>query len=222
LVYIKNVINDQTIILALQNGIYAFGFFKKEFPNNNVLPGFVLGPNTKKSGNAFNYTNAGSMHIGDQSNSVLDVAADVYAYLSAAGIDVHLEQDIKRMVWRKWMLNVAGNSVTALTNADYSNFKNSPELQELCRDVMQEFVVVAEAEGIHLSEADIDSIILYYTTYGGTKRTSMLDDVTNNRKTENEYLAGQVLELASKHNIDTPIIRCLYSLLKVKEWLYLQ
>ena len=55
-----------------------------------------------------NYSNSGSMHIGDRVNSVLDVAADIYSSLRLAGIEVHLEQNIKRMVWKKWMLNVAG------------------------------------------------------------------------------------------------------------------
>lgn len=218
---IKNVVCDKTIILPLQNGIYAYDFFSKEFPNNIILQGYLQGPNTEKNGSVMRYTNSGSMHIGDQANSVLDVAAKVYAYLSMAGIEVHLEQDIKKMVWKKMMLNVAGNSVTALTNADYGNFKYSLDLQNICREVMLEFLKVAKAENIDLSESDIDEIIEYYVSYHGGKKTSMLEDVRNHRRTENEYLSGTICQLAEKHAIEVPRIQTLYLLIKIKEALYL-
>ena len=82
--------------------------------------------------------------------------------------------------------------MTALTGADYSNFKDSPALQNICRKAMEEFLHVSEAEGIRLTNNDIQDILDYYTTYKGSKRTSMLEDVINHRKTENEYLAGKL------------------------------
>lgn len=218
---IKAVVSKETIILPLQNGVYAYDFFSREFPDNVILQGYLQGPNTEKNGTIMRYTNGGSMHIGDQANSVLDTAAKVYAYLSMAGVEVHLEQDIKKMVWKKMMLNVAGNSVTALTNADYGDFKNSEDLQNLCRSVMAEFVKVAGAEGIILTESDIEDVIQYYISYRGGKRTSMLEDVRNHRKTENEYLSGTIYELAKMHSLEVPIIKTLYSLIRIKEALYL-
>lgn len=218
---IKSVVSDETIILPLQNGIYSYEVFSREFPDNVILQGYLQGPNTTKSGSIMRYTNSGSMHIGDQVNSVLDIAAKVYSYLSMAGIDIHLEQDIKKMVWKKMMLNVAGNSVTALTNADYRDFKSSENLQDLCRSTMSEYIKVAEAEGIILQESDIDDVIKYYVSYKGSKRTSMLEDVRNHKKTENDYLAGTICKLADKHSINVPIIKTLYLLIKIKESLYL-
>lgn len=217
---IKAVISKETIILPLQNGIYSYDFFCKKFPSNIILQGYMQGPNTEKNGEVLSYTNPGAMHMGDQANSVLDTAAKVYAYLGLAGVDVHLEQDIKKMVWKKMMLNVAGNSVTALTDANYSDFKKIPALQALCRNAMNEFVTVAHAEGIMLTNQDIEDVINYYVTYRGEKMTSMLEDVRHKRKTENDYLAGNISKLALKHNISVPIIDTLYSLISIKEKLY--
>ena len=118
------------------------------------------------------------------------------------------------------MLNVAGNSVTALTSADYSMFKDVKELQVLCRKSMLEFLQIAEAENIGLTNSDIDDIIDYYVTYKGNKKTSMLEDVLNHRRTENEYLAGELLRHAENIGIDLPIIKTLYTLVDIKEKLY--
>ena len=222
---IKNVVSEETIILPLQNGIYSYDFFTQQFPENTILQGYLQGPNTEREGMTFSYTNSGALHMGDQANSLLDTAAKVYAYLGMAGVDVHLEQDIKRMAWKKMMLNVTGNTITALTNADYFDFKHLPALPELCRRVMHEFIKVAGAEGIVLGvlgEDDIDDVIRYYMTYKGRKKTSMLEDVRHKRKTENDFLAGRITELAQEHGIDVPMIYMLDRLIRIKECLYLQ
>ena len=219
---IKNIIDENTIVLPLQNGIYSYEFFSEESPKNLILQGYVQGPNTVIQGENMNYSNPGSMHIGDRVNSVLDIAADIYSRLRLAGIEVHLEQDIKRMVWKKWMLNVAGNSVTALTGADYSCFKNNPSLISLCVNAMREFLIVAKTQKVCLEEKDIDDIINYYITYNGAKKTSMLMDVLYERRTENDYLAGRVIEIAAREQVSVPIISTLYNLIRAKEEIYLK
>ncbi len=215
---IQKVITKKTVILPLQNGLYAHAFLKKAFKQNIVLQGYVQGPNTEICGKEFWYQHAGDLHIG--SDEFTDVAQDMYRYLCEANIQVSFENDIKYMVWKKLMLNVAGNSITALTGANYSEFKLYNDIQLVCRAAMNEFVMVAKAEGVALADKDIDEIIKYYITYEGNKKTSMLVDVENKRRTENAYLAGAIVCLAQEHSIDIPIIMTLYCLLEVKEHVY--
>ena len=217
----KNIIGNKTVILPLQNGIYSYDFFCENFKGNVVLRGYVQGPNTQINGSNIVYTNTGVMHIGKTQNDMKDIAKHCFYMLENAGLNIIWEENIKKMVWKKWMLNVAGNSVTALTLADYSFFKTSPEIQELCVQAMHEFLLVAQYENVDLMKKDIDDVIEYYVTYKGSKKTSMLEDVLNNRKTENEYLAGSLIKLAEKHGIATPMIRTLYLLIKIREQQYL-
>lgn len=217
---IRKVVTENTVILPLQNGIYSYKFFCRNFPDNQILQGYVQGPNTRRKDDAIEYDNPGEMHIGKSDRSSDDCVYRIYEILDNAGVDVTIEQDIRKMVWKKWMLNVAGNSVTALTGADYSMFKDVEELQQLCRQSMAEFLEVAAAENIGLANDDIEDIINYYVTYSGNKKTSMLEDVLNHRKTENEYLAGELLNMADNFNLDLPITKTLYSLVSIKEKLY--
>ena len=219
---LRNIVSSQTIILPLQNGIFAYEFFCKEFPQNIVLQGYVQGPNTERKGNQITYQNAGVLHIGSKEPELYKYAKKAYEILSSAGIEIYLEDDIQRMVWKKWMLNIAGNSITALTGADYSLFKIYENLQKLCIDAMYEFLGIAKAEKVNLDEQDVEDIIDYFVSYNGSKKTSMLMDVLNERKTENDYLAGQVLEVAKRHDIQVPIISTLYYLLETKEQVYME
>lgn len=216
----KNVIDDSTVILPLQNGIFAYDFFCSNFTKNIVLRGYIQGPNTKIYGSNIVYSNPGVMHIGKTQKDKYDIAHEVFDMLYNADIDVIWEDNIKKMVWKKWMLNVAGNSITALTLADYSYFNKNYEIQKLCRNAMHEFLLVAQYENVDLIKNDIDDIINYYVSYKGKKKTSMLEDVLNNKPTENEFLAGDLIRLAKKHNINTPMIETLYLLIKIREEQY--
>ena len=219
---IKQVVSEETIILPLQNGIFSYEFFSREFPDNVVLHGYVQGPNTRIENDTFSYENSGVMHIGNSIDYPSGIAEQVYEVLHDAGVDVRVEANIRKMVWKKWMLNVAGNSVTALTGADYSHFKNHIALQNVCRTCMQEFVRVAQRENVELTAEDIEDIIKYYVSYNGTKKTSMLMDVLNERRTENEYLAGELLRKASQFGLWLPVTSTLYYLVKSKENVYTQ
>lgn len=218
---LRPVIGQETILLPLQNGIYAFQRFCEAFPDNIVLKGYVQGPNTICDGENLLFTNPGVMHIGASSYSGDDIVQHVYRLLSESGLPVQVESDIAKMVWKKWMLNVAGNSVTALTGADYSKFRSYDALEVVCRKSMEEFVRVANAEDIPLTDADIDDVIQYYVSYKGAKKTSMLEDVLHHRRTENEYLAGTLLKMAEKNHIPVPATETLYLLMKAKEEIYL-
>lgn len=216
---IDKCITKDTIILPLQNGIYSYNLFRSTFPDNYVMEAYVQGPNTQIRNHNITYVNSGTIHIGSNSNP--KIARDVWKVLNNIGFPAEYETDIRHMVWKKWMLNVAGNSVTALTEADYSTFREIEGLVTLCRGAMAEFASVAEIEGVQLTEQDIDDVINYYISYRGSKKTSMLEDFMNHRRTENEYLAGYALELAARNNIKAPIIETLYRLIDIKEKIYI-
>ena len=95
------------------------------------------------------------------------------------------------------------------------------EIQKLCRDVMHEFRIVAEKKTIQISEEDIEDVMEYFLSYNEAKHTSMLEDVQNNRQTENEYIAGYIVRLAENYGVSVPRIEMLYRLMKIKEDVYL-
>lgn len=215
------MISDDTLLMPLQNGLYAYDFLRARFPENVVLEGFAQGPNTRIYGNDIVYQNPGTYYVGKNHHAFKGYAVDLHEMLQDAGVPCVLEDDIRHAIWCKLMLNVAGNALTALTDLDYVMFKNSPEAIKICRTVMQEFKFVAATEDVLVTEADIADVLDYFTTYSESKLTSMLEDVINRRPTENEYIAGYIKRLAEKHGVAAPFIDMMYSLMRVKEDVYL-
>lgn len=220
--YLKQIISAHTVILPLQNGVYSHEYFAGEFPEHVILEGFAQGPNTKVIDTDFVYQNPGVYHMGSSNPAYAEYAEAVHHILQNSGIHCYYDQDIQKQIWKKLMLNVAGNALTAITGMNYSMFRHVPEAQTLCLAVMHEFVHVAEKKGISIREDDMQSVMQYFTTYEEPKRTSMLEDVLAKRKTENEYIAGYIYHLACDYQMEVPNIQMLYFLMKIKEKVYLK
>lgn len=215
-------ISDNTILLPVENGIWASRYLRNKYPEHIVAECYVRGPDTRHIENGFAYTKSGTLHIGTSKGNDQDLIMKVYESLKISDMDVHYEENINTMIWRKWMLNVAGNTVTALTGASYRMFADSKDLQMICRQIMREFLLVANSEGVPLTWADIDETIDYYCSFTTDKITSMLEDVQNERRTENEYITGELLRIAEERGIDLPINKTMYTLVKLKEYVYTQ
>ena len=218
---IADMIDKDTILLPLQNGLFAYNYLREHLPENIVLEGFVQGPNTRIYGNDIVYQNPGVYHLGKNFSGMKDYAKAVYEIIRDAGVPCVLEDDIRHAIWCKLMINVAGNALTALTDLDYVMIRNSAEAQKICRTIMQEYKFVAATEDVLITEADISEAMDYFMTYSESKLTSMLEDVMNRRQTENEFIAGYIKRLAQKNGVNAPFIDMLYSIMRIKEDVYL-
>lgn len=218
---LKGVISTETIIIPLQNGVYAFEYINQVFSGNIILEGFIQGPNTIKTDVGFEYQNVGSYYIGTSNTEFKESASTIYNLIKDLGINITLVKDIKHAIWKKLILNVAGNTITALTNLDYNMFRNSVEAQRMCRLVLRECKEVASTQSILISEEDIEDIMNYFINYEQSKKTSMLEDVLHNRMTENAYIAGYLKGIADENQVKIPYTEMIYSLMKIKEDVYM-
>ena len=85
---------------------------------------------------------------------------------------------------------------------------------------MGEVVTVANAEGIPLSQADIDHWTGIIDTFPADGETSMRQDGKARRKSEVELFAGTINRLGEKHGVPTPVNRWLYQTVKDMEAAY--
>lgn len=217
-------VNADTIILPLLNSVTPTPFIKKIYPNNRVLYGYIskIDAYNGNDGNGFYYNVAGDIHFGYANNTQVNPELEkIKKVLDKAGFDVYIDTDMKRGIWKKWMLNVGANQVSALTEADYIQFSRIKEIHHILRLAMQELLIIASYEGVNLGTRDIDETIEYLTTYPYPKKTSMLQDIQAHRRTEVDYISGDVVRLAHKWNCPSPVNLTMYYLIKAKEATYL-
>lgn len=212
----KNVVTDTTIILPLLNGITAKERLSAAFPHATVLYGLSLLIDGLRTSEGVVNTNNGVIQFGYASNEPT-IAPDVLAierYLNHAGIDTKVFPDMIRTVWRKWLLNVAYNQVSAVTGFNFSQLAASESAKKLIYDALLEVVQIAEASQINLTATDAEEIIKTMDSFSPDGKTSMLQDIEAKRLTEVDYFSGTVIEYGRRLNIPTPVNYVLYHIIK--------
>jgi len=138
-------------------------------------------------------------------------AEQVRELFDGSGVDVRPQQDLTTAAWLKLMLNVATNSLTALTLRPMEVFREEP-IRELALGLIRETAEVGVAIGARLTEQDVQRTLESTSAFarGGT---SMLHDRLASRPLEHETLNGTVIRLAEAHGIDVPLNRSMTALL---------
>lgn len=219
---IRKFIDDNTIIMPLLNSVSPTPTIQKIFPNNRVLYGYITKIDAYLDNSGYRYNIPGDIHFGYADNTVVAAELDkLRNLLSKSGFNAFIDKDMIRGVWKKWMLNVGANQVSALTEANYLHFAKIPEIEKILRLAMQELLMIACYENVNLCTTDITEIVEYLTTYQYPKQTSMLQDIMAHRKTEIDYISGDIIKLSEKWNCPCPVNLTMYYLIKSKESTYL-
>ena len=220
---ISNRVGEDTLIISIMNGIESEEQIASVYGADKLLYALAVGIDATRYGNSVTFSQQGKLFFGDAHNPRLsERVVRIQSLFDKAGIIYEIPEDMIRTLWWKFMINVGVNQASAALSAPYSVFQNSREARELMESAMKEVIAIAQAEGIHLVEEDIEEWNSFLATLSPQGKTSMLQDVEAKRKTEVGMFAGKVIELGKKHGIPTPINQTLYRVITVIEQSYAQ
>ncbi|TDR87250.1 2-dehydropantoate 2-reductase [Enterovirga rhinocerotis] len=140
-------------------------------------------------------------------------AAALAGLFAGTGFAIEPTEDFVTVAWRKLLSNLVANALTALTLRRTSLFRE-PQARDLARQILEEAVAVAQAEGAKLTADDLERALAALGTHGADAGTSMLYDRLSGRPLEHRYVTGALLEAADRHGIAVPVNRTLYALLE--------
>lgn len=218
---VRKFVSDNTIMITFLNGVTARDRILNAFPNNKVLYGLSMRIDAERVGDGVINTEDGEIQFGNADNTVIapEVSA-VQECFNKAGIKNAVFQDMIRTIWRKFMLNVGVNQITAVTKAPYGKSTSIKTNRIIFKEAMEEVLLIAKVKNIDLRKEDVDGILELMDNFSPYGRTSMLQDIEAKRKTEVDYFAGTVVELGKELNIQTPVNHVLYCIIKSLEELY--
>lgn len=207
----RPLIDKDTILLPIENGITTSTLLKKEFPENRVFYGVILRTDAHRMSCRVYYRTLGEMQIGYADNKkIKPEVQEAYDRLKGLGINVKIYDDMLRAKWRKWMLNTGASQTAVEVQAECGFFGQVEEVRALMKMLMDEILAVAKAEGVNLTEQDRDDIIEILINFPPDKKMSMLQDYEAGRPIEIDEYAGEVINLGRKHGIPTPANEILY------------
>ena len=148
--------------------------------------------------------------------------AAVVDLFKRTGVPFVVEEDIRHRMYSKWMCNCGLNQTCMVFDTTYGGVVEAgSEAKAIFYAAMREAMLVANAEGVPLTEDDFT----YYTNLTKAltpdSMPSMAQDRKNRKATEVELFAGTLLVLAQKHGLEAPVNEWLYRRIKEIErsWL---
>ncbi|MGN0383503.1 MAG: ketopantoate reductase family protein [Eubacterium sp.] len=215
---IKNQVGENTIIMAILNGVDSEEKLIKEFGEEHVLYSFMRMSIVMKDGVANFDPDWGRVHFGEKLNDTYSPKVlRVKELFDSAKIPYVIEKDMLIGMWFKYMCNVAENQTCALFGIPFGYFRWNDEANAVRIGAMREVARIAQAKGINIGEKEIKRQELTIKTLPYHNKPSTLQDLEAGKRTEVEMFSGTVRKMGEELGIPTPINDMFYYGIKVLE-----
>ncbi len=208
-------ISENTVILPLQNGVNAVELIKSRYPENLVPSGCAYIVSTiNEPGIVENSGNRQEIYFGIEHTHNTQLVK-LEALMKFAGIEATLSDQIKKLVWEKFIFLSSIATATSYYKESVGKLLEDylPELELLLKEVTS----IALAKNIKIDKNIIKKALNHYHAipYGAT--SSMQRDFQSKKsKTELDNITGYVMNEGKRLGIKTPNFDRAYATLSKK------
>ena len=204
--HLDPLVSDSTVFISMMNGLESEKIIGAKYGMNKVLYAIVISLDGQRVANRISYSNPGVHVFGEADNRVpSENVKRVQAAFDRADIRYQTPDDMTRMLWWKFMINVGVNQASAVLGAPYEVFQSSRHAQLLKESLMEEVVELAKLQNVNLTRKDIDDWYEVLKTVDPQGKTSMLQDLEAGRTTEVEIFGDAVVRMGQELGVDTPV-----------------
>ena len=198
------LVGPETRIISLLNGVTSEEAIAARFGWKHLVLAITQGMDAVFIDNALTYSHPGEIRLGAAPQTEPGVVDDIAELLERAGISHTVEQDIQRRMWTKLMMNVGINQTCMVFGGTYGSALADSEQNRCLVAAMREAKAVANAEGIALTENDLNEMVQIIAGLNPDGMPSMAQDRINRKRTEVALFAGTIIERAERHNLLVP------------------
>jgi len=212
---IRPVVEADTAIVFIQNGVEIEQEMLEAFPDNEVISGLAfICCNRIKAGEILHLA-YGRLVLGNLPGSVSSKTEYLCDLIKRSGIECSATDAIITERWKKCVWNAPFNPLSVLSGGlPTLEILNSQEV--FVRNIMQEICSIAEASGHQLPD-DIVNVNIENTYAMPPYKTSMLLDYENGHAMETEAILGNALHAAKRTGVASPYLASVYALMKLRE-----
>ena len=198
-------------VLCLQNGVDNADRLRTVLPPRQVAAAVVYVATEM----------AGPGHVKHHGRGELVIepcigAEDIAQVLIAAGVPSEVSGNVRGALWTKLVINCAYNAVSAIAQQPYGEAVRGEGVKDAMRDVVDECLAVAKAEGVRLP-GDVHAAVQQIAQSMPSQYSSTAQDLARGKRSEIDYLNGLVVRRGQALGIATPANRVLWALVKLIE-----
>lgn len=225
---LASVLPAEAVVVSMQNGVNNAARLQRHLPSHRVLSGMV----------PFNVVQHGEGHFHHGSEGTLEIARDSaltpwLALFAEAGLPIEQRDNMTAVLWAKLLLNI-NNPINALSGI--------PLKEELSQRAFRRCIALAQHEALDLLHEDgirparltplparwLPTVLgvpdWLFQLLGQRMlridplaRSSMWEDLERGRRTEVDWINGEILRLADRLGRSAPVNARLVALIRAAE-----
>jgi 2-dehydropantoate 2-reductase len=215
-------------VVSFQNGVGNAEVLRAALPKARVLAGMVPYNVLWSAPAHFHRGTSGELMVEDGPG-----AAAVVAMLRRAGLAAVARADLRAVLWGKLLLNL-NNPVNALSGLPLKRQLLDRGYRRIVAALMREGLRVLQAAGITAAKAgkvgprwvplilDLPTPLFSRVAASMIKldddaRSSMWEDLSRRRRSEVDWINGEIVRTAERHGLDAPLNRAIVALIREAE-----
>ena len=215
----KPMIDDNTLVIPLQNGVEAPAQLAEVLGDAAVLGGlcaiiaFRAGDGHIKHSGASPLIRFG--HLNKRADMRVNRLSEMFNHCS--GVKSSIPDDIRVAMWQKFMLISAWSGVGAVTRAPIGVLLEMDETREMLVEALEEIYQLALAHDTNLPANSVTKTMEALQSFPKNSTTSMQRDIADGLPSELDVQNDAVVRLAKEVNLETPINRFILHSLRPTE-----
>jgi 2-dehydropantoate 2-reductase len=209
------------IVMTLQNGMGNADILAEGMDAERVLAGTTSHGATMLGPGRIRHAGVGATTIGAWAATELGRrrAGQISDFFTRSGIESKSVADVRSLLWSKLLINIGINAITALTAIKNGQLLDLEITRKLSRMAVEEAIQIAGKMNITVRDDVVDHV---YAVAEATaaNRSSMGQDVDNQRQTEIETINGYIVREAQRLGVPVPVNETLTALVQTLEYHY--
>ena len=208
---LQSIVNENTTILPLQNGILAAEELKEQINEKNIVGGLCRIISKIESPGVINHFGVTpSIIIGEFNHVKTERILKIKELFDLAGIKANISEDIDAELWKKF-ISICISGLLAISGTTYGEMRELKETRQLMVELLNEIYQLSQKIGIQIEPDFVDKTISFTDSLPYDSTSSLTRDVWEGKPSEIEYQNGTVVRLGKKYGVDTPVNRFIYN-----------
>jgi len=208
---LKTIINDNTVVIPLQNGVLATEELSAEINPRNVIGGLCkIISRIESPGVIDHFGIEPTIVLGELNGEVSKRIKTINEIFNDSGINSKISEDFSSELWKKFIA-ICVSGLLAVSRSTYGVVRELKETRGLMKAVLSEIYSVSQKAGINLEHNIVEKTMDFIDTYPYDSTSSLTRDVWDGKPSEIDYQNGTVVKLGKKYNVETPVNEFIYN-----------
>jgi len=215
---IKPILNDNTLILPIQNGVNNVDKLLSVIDQKNVIAGFCkIYAKVDGFGIINHFFFPPEINFGEVDNQKTTRILALKSAFEKAKFKTTISEDVIADIWKKFMFICTVSGLGALTRVSIGAMVANEETKNLLQKTVEEIYKIALAKEVKLP-VGMDKMMMGFITNQPYKSTASTQrDIMEGRPSELENFNGYIVEQGLEFGVKTPVNKFVYECLLPQE-----